>query len=219
VTEERAKQLSRPRRRKGSRRAVSLRRILPLLLLRLPRPKHRRPLPPKRARQTPGARGRPNVHSGAVISKIHRAGLHDGGGADRRAASATACRDRELVDDRIARSRPKLRSVTFHAGAAWRRLYSARLRHASSASRSRAKPSATIIGDRLLALDEALQNGVEHIVGRQRVLVGLVLAAIRGRRLVMTRSGMTRRQARARPAASRCCAACTAETPASCRDP
>ena len=39
------------------------------------------------------------------------------------------------------------------------------------------------VGDRLLALDQPLQDLVEHVVGRQRVLVLLVLAQLRGRRL------------------------------------
>ena len=47
----------------------------------------------------------------------------------------------------------------------------------------RSKPAATIVGERLLALDQALQDVVEHVVGRQRILVGLVLAQLRRRRL------------------------------------
>ena len=47
---------------------------------------------------------------------------------------------------------------------------------------SRSKPAATIAGDRLLALDQPLEDGVEHVVGRQRILVLLVLAQLGRRR-------------------------------------
>ncbi len=48
---------------------------------------------------------------------------------------------------------------------------------------SRSWPRGDDLGHRLLALDQALEDGVEHVVGRQRVLVGLVLAQLGGRRL------------------------------------
>ena len=58
---------------------------------------------------------------------------------------------------------------------------------------SRSKPAATMVGDRLLALDQALENRIEHIVGRQRILVGLVLAQFRASAArVMMFSGITR---------------------------
>ena len=79
---------------------------------------------------------------------------------------------------------PKARSVTFNPGAACLRL--------NSAPRTSRSTLRTVVGieaggddrlGRLVALDVALQDLVEHVVGRQRVLVGLVGPQLGRRRL------------------------------------
>ena len=74
--------------------------------------------------------------------------------------------------------------------------------------------------DRHLLLDEALKNLVEIGIGRQRILVRLVLAQFRRGRLVddIVRDDLARRPER-HPAAGLRCASARAHRPASCRGP
>jgi len=83
VTEERAKQLSAPPPQKGQPKGRQP-ATNPAATPAAPTPRAEAPPPLRRNRGPANARcaRRPNVHSGAVILKIHRAGLHDGGGAD-----------------------------------------------------------------------------------------------------------------------------------------
>ena len=74
--------------------------------------------------------------------------------------------------------------VTFRTGAACWRLYSERsTRRTTCWTRSRENPcSAAICFRSLVALDVGLDNGIENVVGRQRIGVLLVRAQLgRGR--------------------------------------
>ena len=86
---------------------------------------------------------------------------------------------------------PNARSVTFRPGAACLRLNSARR---TSRSTRRTVAAVEAGGDdrvgRLVMLDVALQDVVEHVVGRQRILIGLVRPQLGRRRLGQDASGM-----------------------------
>ena len=90
------------------------------------------------------------------------------------------------------RSLPNAFGDTRTPGGAWRRLYS--LRSTIRATRrtvSASWPSATSSADRLVVLDVALDDRVEHVVGGQRVGVELVGPQLGARRLVdAPRSGI-----------------------------
>ena len=75
---------------------------------------------------------------------------------------------------------PNARSVTLSPGAACLRLNSARCTSRSTRSnRRRIESGRDDLVRRLMPLDVALQDLVEHVVGRQRILIGLVRAGAR----------------------------------------
>ena len=79
---------------------------------------------------------------------------------------------------------PNARSVTLRPGAACLRLNSAaRTSRSTRWTVAASKPAATISSAGSMALDVALQDIVEDVVRRQRVLIGLVRPQLRGRRL------------------------------------
>ena len=84
---------------------------------------------------------------------------------------------------------PNARSVTFRPGAACLRLNSASAHQPQHAAHGRRVEAGgdDLVG-RLVLLDVPLQDVVEHVVRRQRILIGLVRPQLGRRRLRQRRS-------------------------------
>ena len=88
--------------------------------------------------------------------------------------SRALSRRKRLVIGR-RRSRPNAFGVILIPGGAWRRLYSARsTMRITSSTTSAGQPRGDHLLAALVALDIGLEDPVEHLIGRQRVLVELV---------------------------------------------
>ena len=90
----------------------------------------------------------------------------------------------EAVDDRIAPVAAEILQRHLHARRRLPALVFGEIEHAVDAAapcRGRSPPRRC--RRRLLALDQPLKDRIEHLIGRQRILVLLVLAQLRGRRL------------------------------------
>ena len=96
------------------------------------------------------------------------------------------------------RSRPKAFGCSFSPGGACRRLYSARStsRATRYASSSVADAGGGDLRGRAVVLDVGLEHGIELVVGRQRLVVALVVAQLGGRRPSMIERGISSRPAR-----------------------
>ena len=127
----------------------------------------------------------------------------------------------EAVDDRIAAVAAEILAGHLHAGRGLAALVFGEVEQPLDLLDGlEIVPAGDDLGDAHLALDEAAQDVVEHVVGRQRILVLLVLAQLRGRRLRedVLRDDDAVRPERARRASSGC-AGPRGGRPPSCRGP
>ena len=89
----------------------------------------------------------------------------------------------EPVRDRVAAIAPEAAAADLHAGRRLPAFVFGGVQHLLDAHHDRARRNGRRdLVDRLLLLDEARENRVELVVGRKRVLVGLVRPKLRGRR-------------------------------------
>ena len=127
----------------------------------------------------------------------------------------------EAVDDRIAAVAAEILRADLDARRRLAALVFGEIEQAlDPAHRLRVVARGDRSGNSHLLLDEAVQDVVEHGIGRQRVLVLLVLAQFGGRRAWSRMFvGITSPSGPSAPSGFRGCASATGGTPPSCRGP
>ena len=117
--------------------------------------------------------------------KIKRFGLHRLAGDERYIGLRDGCAGiAEAIDDRITAVAAEIAERYLHAGRGLPALVFGEIEHALDPQHGIAIDAlCDDVGNRPFMLDEFFQNPVEQFVRRQRILIGLVFAQFRGRRL------------------------------------